>query len=332
MKNKKILKEKGITLIALVITIIVLLILAGVSIAMLTGENGILTQAQNASIKTGRANVIEQGRADIMGKQTEEGSTNLIKTDIKEVLDKYFESVPDNFTLDTLLHTKEEYGDYDIKVSEIYNGTLAERSKTAEEVLKVNPEVTETKDKSPYVRYNGLNCRVLYNDEIHGIQIVTVEAVEEIGLGEVDENVEETDFEYNGTATIYDGFLKAAASYNNAVNTLNNKAKNYMDNKGLAVDARSLGSVATLAENNKFQEDTAGMFYGEEEYMMTYNWNGKLKNADNNYEEDINQINVLDLNVAPYMYTWLASREIREYDSSQRNFCVRVLSGGRRYT
>ena len=39
---------KGITLIALVITIIVLLILAGVSIAMLTGQNGILTQAQNS--------------------------------------------------------------------------------------------------------------------------------------------------------------------------------------------------------------------------------------------------------------------------------------------
>ena len=46
---KKVLKEKsGITLIALVITIIVLLILAGVSIAMLTGDNGILTQAKEA--------------------------------------------------------------------------------------------------------------------------------------------------------------------------------------------------------------------------------------------------------------------------------------------
>ena len=45
-------KEKGITLIALVITIIVLLILAGVSIAMLTGDNGILSQAQNAKKKT----------------------------------------------------------------------------------------------------------------------------------------------------------------------------------------------------------------------------------------------------------------------------------------
>ena len=48
-------KEKGITLIALVITIIVLLILAGVSIAMLTGENGIITQAQKAKENTEQA-------------------------------------------------------------------------------------------------------------------------------------------------------------------------------------------------------------------------------------------------------------------------------------
>ena len=45
-------KEKGITLIALVITIIVLLILAGVSINMLTGQNGILTRAIEAKEKT----------------------------------------------------------------------------------------------------------------------------------------------------------------------------------------------------------------------------------------------------------------------------------------
>ena len=48
-------KNKGITLIALVITIIVLLILAGVSIAMLTGQNGILTQAQKAKSETENA-------------------------------------------------------------------------------------------------------------------------------------------------------------------------------------------------------------------------------------------------------------------------------------
>ena len=59
-ENQK--QTKGITLIALVITIIVLLILAGVSIAMLTGENGILTQAQKAKNETENAQVLEEER------------------------------------------------------------------------------------------------------------------------------------------------------------------------------------------------------------------------------------------------------------------------------
>ena len=53
--NKYFNNNLGITLISLVITIIVLLILAGVSIAMLTGENGILTQAQRAKNETENA-------------------------------------------------------------------------------------------------------------------------------------------------------------------------------------------------------------------------------------------------------------------------------------
>ena len=57
--------QKGITLIALVITIIVLLILAGVSIAMLTGENGILTQATNASADTKVAEAKEIAGLDV---------------------------------------------------------------------------------------------------------------------------------------------------------------------------------------------------------------------------------------------------------------------------
>lgn len=55
MKN-----NKGITLIALVVTIIVLLILAGVSIAMLTGQNGILNRSQEASIKNSVADAKDQ--------------------------------------------------------------------------------------------------------------------------------------------------------------------------------------------------------------------------------------------------------------------------------
>ena len=50
MNNMK--EQKGITLIALVITIIVLLILAGISIAMLTGENGLFKRATDAATES----------------------------------------------------------------------------------------------------------------------------------------------------------------------------------------------------------------------------------------------------------------------------------------
>lgn len=53
-------REKGITLIALVITIIVLLILAGVTIATLTGDNGILTKANEAKTITNEKDEEEQ--------------------------------------------------------------------------------------------------------------------------------------------------------------------------------------------------------------------------------------------------------------------------------
>ncbi len=61
-KTKETKKNQGITLIALVITIIVLLILAGVSIAMLTGNNGILTQAKLAKENTALAKEDEENK------------------------------------------------------------------------------------------------------------------------------------------------------------------------------------------------------------------------------------------------------------------------------
>ena len=53
-------KKDGITLIALVITIIVLLILAGITISFVLGDNGIIAKARKASIVTRRASVIEK--------------------------------------------------------------------------------------------------------------------------------------------------------------------------------------------------------------------------------------------------------------------------------
>ena len=68
MEQKRMQKNsKGITLIALVITIIVLLILAGVTIAALTGDNGILNQAGNAKDKTTEAEAIERVKVEVAG-------------------------------------------------------------------------------------------------------------------------------------------------------------------------------------------------------------------------------------------------------------------------
>ena len=62
----------GITLIALVITIIVLLILAGISIALLTGENGILTRASSSKVQNEEKQAIESINLAL----------NAIKTDV----------------------------------------------------------------------------------------------------------------------------------------------------------------------------------------------------------------------------------------------------------
>ena len=51
--------QKGITLVALVVTIVVLLILAGTSIAMLKGDNGIVTNAQKATVSNKEGQVVE---------------------------------------------------------------------------------------------------------------------------------------------------------------------------------------------------------------------------------------------------------------------------------
>lgn len=76
-------EQKGITLIALVITIIVLLILAGVSIAMLTGQNGILTKAGEATTKTSSAEAeeaVKLGLATILANKYDPTYTGTLKT------------------------------------------------------------------------------------------------------------------------------------------------------------------------------------------------------------------------------------------------------------
>ena len=163
-------ERKGITLIALVITIIVLLILAGVSIAMLTGQNGILTQAQNAKATTEKAEVKERAQTDIVGVQTETESTEISKTALKRILDKYFDNVPNDIKSDTEITAKAEYGGAKMKVSDIYSGEIIERYMAADIANATQEEkqsiygATVTGYTLPSGTTTDVGCKIFYAD------------------------------------------------------------------------------------------------------------------------------------------------------------------------
>ena len=85
-------KEKGITLIALVITIIVLLILAAVSIATLTGENGILTRATDAKEETRYATIKEEKDLWKLSKLTDEQTDSNTAESREEVINRLYDN------------------------------------------------------------------------------------------------------------------------------------------------------------------------------------------------------------------------------------------------
>ena len=119
----KIKSTKGITLISLVVTIIILLILAGVTIATLMGNNGLINRANDAKIATEIADIKEQIQTEILGKQAE-NQGNISDDELNEIVAKYDK---DN----KIREDKEnpyiitEKG-YEIKISDIFNGTTVE--------------------------------------------------------------------------------------------------------------------------------------------------------------------------------------------------------------
>ena len=94
------LNNKGITLIALVITIIVLLILAGVVIATLTGDNGILQKATTAKQNNEKATELELIKLAVSAAQTKgEGTitTENLNNELSANLDDTAEPIGDNW-------------------------------------------------------------------------------------------------------------------------------------------------------------------------------------------------------------------------------------------
>ena len=81
-------RERGITLIAVVITVIVLLILAGTSMAMLMGESGVVSKASEASEQNNIDKIIDDAKIDVYEVQVANGG-RITEEQFDEILRKH---------------------------------------------------------------------------------------------------------------------------------------------------------------------------------------------------------------------------------------------------
>ena len=114
-KNKK--YDGGITLVALVVTIVVLLILAGVSLNLVIGNEGILTRSKESKTKTEIAEVKEKAQLDITEIQILNGG-KITYSELKTTLEKYgtVEYESDGKTIKGIKTT----AGYEIPITELY--------------------------------------------------------------------------------------------------------------------------------------------------------------------------------------------------------------------
>ncbi len=165
-------KHKGITLISLVITIIVILILAGVSLVMLVGENGIINQAVNAEDVTIKAEALERLKLAINDYQVNkyESETKNIK-DFLEDPDKY------GFIVEG------EESPYIVHVGK-YEGIVYEDGEFNEETFQLSgsrPKISnikiskdDTENVEDYSIQKGESVEIEFDVEIDGGEIKTI--------------------------------------------------------------------------------------------------------------------------------------------------------------
>ena len=282
--KEKLKGRKGITLIALVITLIVLLILAGVSIAMLTGENGILTQATSAKEKTEKAGIIERAQTDLLGQQVKTTDGQVTKPMLKAVLDTYFSDVPeaDAIELSTELTSKE--GNYKIQVSEIYNGTFGTGEKPTGGIS--SSEIANAADKSEYYGaiVNGyelpsgtntdVKWKIFYADESN-IYLIADNYVEKVNLPnsttEAGVTIEGANHKPNDGNSSY----PRAAYFSNILGDYAGSAR-ITDRKLKALNNSYFNENNFTSTNNNMKSVA---------YMMDTNaWNSKFKDVNNKAE------------------------------------------------
>ncbi len=142
---EKIRQERAVTLLALAITIIVLIILSTISIAMLGGDNGIITQANKAKRETKIAEYKEALEAIRPGLEVERLQRNL---DSKKFMDRYEEEIRKNERFKDAIVTRKSDDKIQVETKEGYIYEVTEegveyKGKRGEEGFIIPPNLQD---------------------------------------------------------------------------------------------------------------------------------------------------------------------------------------------
>lgn len=341
-------KENGITLIALVITIIVLLILVGITIATLTGENGILSRASEASIQTDIAQTKEQIKLELLSKKANSGTYT--KADVVAAVKR----VTGNDVTGDAVTVKSKKGN-DVNIADLWLDTIdggsAKPSTTIEASKIEGKNVGDTINWTP-----GVDTKVstTSSQSVNGDsdQIIYRQTIEWVLFSKTDATVtlissENLAASQNGSFTIdmdtgasTGGFiLKSSAGWLNAESELNRICNELYGTRSIDIDDinTACGYIPTLREAST----TGAIYYPKEGGIETVN-DGNTGNPIINLGKGVY---TRPSEMTDYYYTiadqslavanlfssnsscWLASRDLR-VSTSNAYFDVRYLKGG----
>ena len=261
--------QKGITLIALVITIIVLLILAGVSIAMLTGQNGILTQAQNAKTTTETKSAEEKVKLAVMGARADDGTLTVEK--LRTELANYGGTVEGNTfpvtaTVDGKSFTVDDKGNVEL---------AGEKQPVTREGIEVGDYVSYTPDTATEKTYDA--------DKLKKGGYTSTQTVKKEDLNwRVLRKNDDGSIDLIGDATSNSVYFSGSLGYNNGVYLLNDICKELYSNSTHHITARSVN----LEDMEKWLTDSGKTARASYSNAVKYGETKEYKGS-NSYTPDI---------------------------------------------
>lgn len=273
--TKKFNKNKGITLIALVVTIIVLLILAGISISMLTGQNGILNRAAEAKEKNDVAQKEEQIKLAVMAALSD-GTGTLTIPNLKKELASYGITIAEDATFPVTVGAGGN--NYTIaatgEVTKVGSGSVTPTPNpdpvtppTVPEGLKVGDTVTYS--PSGTYTWQGKYCSSSQSDANLSSASGQSYNITEWKVLSIENGKVELVPTAPTSGTVY---LGQAQGYNNGVKLLNDACSSLYGNTSKGITARSLNIddiekymlEAKVAEAHQYQYDSTTAKYGNQ--------------------------------------------------------------------